>query len=100
MGLDVLLSDAIKRVNDRIGHNEVVSSLVVFGTIPIIPLTKKLTNDQRTTMEAIKTTRDEVLRIRSEQRISTTNKSKIPPSAKYIIKTRDEVLAYSYRERI
>lgn len=47
----------------------------------------------------VQVARDELLKIKTEQRTATALKTNIPPSARYVIKTGDEVLAHREREK-
>lgn len=71
----------------------------MFRTLPTFPLSNKLTDDQITRMEMVKTATKEFLRIRAKQRIPTAMRSKAPPSAKYIIKSGGEILGCIEKEQ-
>lgn len=51
-------------------------------------------------MEMIETARQVVEQIRAERQATREIKSNIPPAAKYVLKSGDEVLAYSERDGI
>lgn len=57
------------------------------------------TSGQRKRMKLIQVAIDEILKIRTEQRIATAQKTNIFSSVKYIIKIGDEVFTYSEREK-
>lgn len=96
---EIILRYAVKGLNDTMEPNGLVSSLLVFGFMPIFHMDNKANPIHNTIMKMTELERDKLLKIRTEQRIATALGTNIPPSAKYTIKAGDEVLTYSERER-
>lgn len=96
---EVILRYAVKGLNDSMGPNGLVPSLLIFGTLQSFPMTTANTTEQKVSIEMMQTARSEVAQIRAEQRIATAIKAKVPPSAKFRLKQGDIVMAYSEAER-
>lgn len=89
-----LLRLALKGINDTMGPNGLVPSLLVFGVLPSFPSPTRNSPDQVERFEALKKAKAEMESIVAEQRIKKALKSKLPPATKYLIKPGDQVRVY------
>jgi len=89
-----ILRIALKGINDTMGPNGLVPSLLVFGVLPSFPSPSRNTPDQQERFEALRNARAEMESIVAEQRIRKALKSKLPPATKYLIKPGDQVRVY------
>lgn len=98
---EILLKYAVKGLNDSIGTDALVPSLLVFGALPTFPfLNMDIIPGQRESFEMMKLARDKVAQLRAEQRIATAVNTNVPLSANYILKTGDRVSAYSQNKEV
>lgn len=88
---------AIKAINDTMGPNGLIPSLLVFGTLPRFPGIEASHPNQRERFQALKTARAEMEAIVAETRIQKALRSKLPPATKYLILPGD--LVRVFRER-
>lgn len=77
----------VNALNDTADTNGLVPSLLVFGTIPSLGDTESELADQEQRFNEITAARKEVATIIAEKRIRPALKSKIPPSARYTLRT-------------
>lgn len=90
---------AVKALNDTAGPKGLVSSLLVFGTIPSLGNTNANLVELEDRFRAMHAARAEAAKIVAEQRIQIALRSNIPPSAKYQLRTGQTVMAYSEKQR-
>lgn len=94
---EVILRYAVKAMNDSMGPEGLVPSLLVFGTIPTFPITESNRPEQAERLAAMAKARDEMAKISAELRIQTALRSRLPPSTRYHLSPGDQVRVY--RER-
>ena len=81
-------------MNDTVGPDGLVPSLLVFGAVPSYPITNKDFPGQESRMKAIIDVRSEYGKIVSELRIQKPIRSKLPPDTKFDLRAGDKVLVY------
>ncbi len=91
---EVCLRLALKACNDALGPNGLVPTLLVYGSLPSLPIPLQTDMDQKYRMEALATARAEMETIVAAQRIQKGLRSKIPPSAKYLFKPGEDVKVF------
>ena len=85
---------AIKAVNDTMGPEGQVPSLLVFGTLPRFPVVDTSFPNQIERMKALEAARAEMGTITAELRIRTAILSKVPRNANPILKPGDQVRVF------
>ena len=91
---DIILRLAVKAMNDTMGENGLVPSLLVFGIIPRFPIINSELPTQKERMEALASAQMEMNSIIAERRISAALQRNIPRSAGQVLEVGDEVLVY------
>lgn len=76
-------------MNDTIGPECPVPSLLLFGVVPSLPVINKPLPSQKERMEAMALTRAEISTITAELRTSQAIRSKLPPSTQFHFETGD-----------
>ena len=93
---EVLLSLAVHAVNNTAGPDGIVPTLLVFGSLPRLPLpafsSLPLTQQQR--FDAMKTARDEMMAITAQRRIREALKTYTRKSQPFIPEEGQHVLVY------
>lgn len=85
---------AVKTMNDTIGPNGLVHTLLVFGTLPRLPTGTSPFPDQDARHRALSTARREYETIVSHRRIREALNSRVPPAADRIIVPGDRVRVF------
>ena len=89
-----ILRISTKAINDTMGPNGLVPSLLVFGVLPAFPCPNTKMPNQVERFAALRTAKAEMEKIVAETRIKRALKSKLPPATKFLIKPGDEVRVY------
>jgi transposase InsO family protein len=93
-----LLKFGVKAMNDTVGENGLVPSLLVFGVIPRYPALNTELPNQKVRMEVIAAAQMEMNSIIAERRIATALAKNIPSAAEHGYAVEDEVLAFLEKE--
>lgn len=96
---DLILRLATKACNDTLGADGLVPTLLVYGTLPTLPVTNGVNLAQKERMQALSLARDEMATLVAEQRILRALRSKLPPASKYNLQSGDLVRVYWEKER-
>jgi hypothetical protein len=91
---NLVLRLSIKAMNDRMGPECLVPSLLVFGVLPRFPATQTSPPNQNDRMEALSTARSEMETITSELRLAVAMHRNVPPAASLELKVDQPVLVY------
>eukprot|EP00171_Calliarthron_tuberculosum_P008498 IDg8498t1 len=96
LGSGLILQSAVKAMNDTVGPEGLVPSLLVYGIPPRYTPAglSPMLLDQRQRHEAIRIAREEFFRISNKLRISRALNAKVPESADRIFKEGDLVRVY------
>lgn len=96
---EIALQLSVKSMNDTMGPEGLVPSLLVFGQLPRFPphSTPLLSHSER--MNAMTIARKEMANITARLRIQKALKSKLPPATKYLINPGDQVYVYSEKSK-
>ena len=89
-----ILRLSIKAINDTIGPNGLVPSLLVFGVLPSLPSPNSRSSEQQERFQALRAAKAEMETIIAESRIRRALHSKLPPATRYLIKPGDHVRVY------
>lgn len=76
---------SVKAINDTLGPNWLVSSLLVFGTLPKFPCVTNFNLKKSESFQALQLSRREMETTVEESRIQRALQSKLPPATKYLI---------------
>ena len=90
----VILKLSVKAMNDTMGPNGLVPSLLVFGMLARFPIVNSSLPDQRDRMKAMQLARLEMETFVAEERITTAMKRNIPAAASYDFTPVQKVLIY------
>jgi transposase InsO family protein len=93
----IILKITVKVMNDTIGENGLVPSLLVFGVVPRFPMLSTDLPNQKERMAAISLAKMEMNSIIAERRVNTALRKNAPSSVDYVFAVDDEVLVF--RER-
>ena len=96
---EVLLRYAIKGINDTMGPEGLVPSLLVFGVVPSFPTVHAELPAQKERLAALDAARKEMETVTSELRVQQALRSKLPPASKYHVEPGDNVLVYRERTK-
>lgn len=88
---EVALRMALKGVNDTMGPDGLVPTLLVFGSLPTPLITSSDLPTHRACMAARHTAREEMATLVAAQRISRALSSRLPPATQYTISPKDTV---------
>lgn len=94
MDKETIVRLALKGCNDTLGPNGLVPTLLVFGTMPALPVPNSKSVKQRERLSALKLAKEEMERISAEQKLLRALRSKLPPAAKYLIQPGDLVRVF------
>lgn len=96
---DLAVKLATKAMNDTLGPEGLVPSMLVFGVLPHFPpaSTPLLSHTDR--MHAMEVVRLEMTNISSKLRLQRALCSKIPPATRYIVRPGDDVYVHNEREK-
>ena len=89
---------AVKAMNDTMGPEGLVPSMLVFGVLPRFPVSTIDLPNQVDRMNALKSARAEMETIACELKLAQALRSKLPPAADYQLSVGDQVLVK--REKI
>jgi hypothetical protein len=78
---NIVLRLCINAMNDTMGPEGLVPSLLVFGVLPRFPATQTSLPNQKDRMEALSTARSEMETITSESRLAEAMHRNVPPAA-------------------
>jgi hypothetical protein len=93
----MILSCATKVLNDTMGENGLVPTLLVFGIIPRFPILSTDLPEQKERMRVITAAQAEYNTIVAERRLLSALQSRVPAAADRIYQVGEEVLVW--RER-
>lgn len=99
MEKETLLRLALKGCNDTLGPNGLVPNLLVFGTMPALPIMESRSIKQKDRMAALKIAKEEMERMSAEQKLLRALRSKLAPSTKYHIQPGDLVHVFRQETR-
>lgn len=85
---------AVKGMNDTMGPDGLVPTLLVFGSLRTLPITASDLPTQRTRMAALRTGREEMATLVAAQHISRALSSKLANATMYAIAPMDTVRVY------
>jgi hypothetical protein len=94
----LILKCAVKAMNDTIGENGLVPSLLVFGMIPRFPILTSEIPHQQERMRILQVAQAEMNSIAAERRIVQASKSAVPAAADRVYQVGEEVLVYREKE--
>ena len=94
MDPEVLLRYTFKGINDPMGLEGLVPSLLVFGVVRTFPSVHTNLPAQKERLAALDTARNEMETIAAELRIQLALRSKLRPATKYLVEPGDLVLVY------
>lgn len=89
-----ILRLALKGFHATIGPSGLVSTLLLFGSLPSLPAVSSTLPKQHELMLALRSARDEMAQYATEQRIIRTLKSKLPPASSYKLTPGDLVRVF------
>ena len=98
-GLILIDIDHLKAVNDTIGINGLVPSLLVFGIIPRFPIIASELPKQEERMKVLAEARAEYEAIVAELRITAAMKHAVPEAASRVYAEGDKVLVFRERDK-
>ncbi|MEM1283154.1 MAG: reverse transcriptase domain-containing protein [Chlamydiota bacterium] len=100
-GLDreMALRIALKSINDTMGPEGLVPSLLVFGSLPRFPCVNSTLPNQRERMRALEVARAEMSTVTSELRIRKAMLSKVPRNADLVLNPGDMVRVFRETDR-
>lgn len=96
---EIILRYAVKAMNDSMGPEGLVPSLLVFGTLPTFPIVSSDRPEQADRLSAMKRARDEMAKITAELRIREALRSRLPPSTRYHLAPGDKVRVFRERSQ-
>jgi hypothetical protein len=88
----IVLKCATKALNDTMGENGLVPSLLVFGIVPMFPILSSKLPEQQERMRLLAAAQAEYNSIVAERRIAEILKSRVPGAADRVYKVGEEVL--------
>lgn len=92
---DIALQLSVKSINDTMGPEGLVPSLLVFGQLPRFPPHSSTLLSHSDRLNAINIARREMADITATLRIQRALRSKLPPATKYNVAPGDNVYAYN-----
>ena len=96
---DVVLRYAIKGINDIMGPEGLVLSLLVVGVIPTFPTVHAELSAQRERLAALDAARKEMETIAAELRMQQALRAQLPPATRYLIARGIKVLIYREKSK-
>ena len=94
-----ILRLSLKAMNDTMGENGLVPSLLTFGVIPRFPILNTELPTQQERLEALKKAQAEMNSIVAERRIKRALLHKVPNASNYVFRPGTEVLVYREDEK-
>lgn len=94
---EISLRLAVKAANDTLGPKGQVPAKLVYGIDPAFPVVNASLQEQRDRMAALEAAKREMATITAENRVKEALRAKLPPSIRYDIEPRAQVLVF--RER-
>jgi hypothetical protein len=91
---NLVLRLSIKAMNDTMGPEGLVPSLLVFGVLQRVPATRTSLPNQKDRMEAFSAARSEMETIASQLRLAEGTHRIVPPAASLELKIGQPVLVY------
>lgn len=91
---EIALRLAVKAVNDTMGPEGIVPSLLVYGSLPTFPAVGMNIPEQKTRMKALAAAKQEMASITAKLRIQQALRSRLPPATQYALKPGDMVRVY------
>jgi len=91
----MILSVAVKAMNDTINEKGLVPSRLVFGILPRFPILNSNLPNQKERLEIIKTAQAEMNSIVAERKIMTALSKNVPAAADRTYKLGEEILVYN-----
>lgn len=86
-------------MKDKIGENDVVPSLLVFGTVPRFPIVSTKIPSQRERMKILSAAQMEMNAINAERRVLSALNRNIPPTADRVNNLGDKIVVLSEQEK-
>ena len=96
---ELALRISVKAINDTMGPEGLVPSLLVFGCLPRFSATDSNISDQKKRMQALKEARKEMSSIKAELRIRKALMSRAPRSTDIILEPEDQVRVFRETDR-
>lgn len=93
------LSLAAKEMDDSMGPEELVPSLIIFGVMPSVLVINKSLPEQRERMEYLSLVPAEMATLTAEIYISQAIKSRLPPATPFLFSTGYQIRVYKKVER-
>ena len=90
---------AVKSMNDTVGPDGLVPSMLVFGVMPRFPPIRADLPKHEERMRAIQVARTEMTEIVARQKIQLASRAKIPPAVEYSIRPDDKVFVHDEKKR-
>ena len=94
LDMSIVLQLAVKAINDTMGPEGLVPSLLVFGCIPRFPAVSSKVPEQKERMNALISARQEMATITAELRVTKALRSKVPRNADLVIFPGQRVLVW------
>lgn len=91
---ELALSTAVRAVNDTAGPSGLVPTLLVYGTMPKIPINASKLPDQKSRMKAMANARKEMSTIVARDRVDRALRLRVPSASDSQISIGDEVLMF------
>lgn len=95
----VSLQIAVKAMNDTMGPEGLVPSMLVFGTLPRLSPHSTTLPNHVDRMHAMEVARLEMTNITAKIKLQRALRSKLPPATKYLVNTGDQVYVQNEKER-
>ena len=99
LSINLILRLATKAMNDTMGPEGLVPSLLVFGVLPRFPITDSKLPEQADRMRALNIARKEMAIITAELRIQRAMKANIPSASDRIIKPGMQLFVYHEKDK-
>lgn len=99
MSLELALRTAVKAMNDTLGPEGLVPTLLVFGCLPRFPTVSSELPAQRERMRALSQAKKEMATITAELRIKRALMSRVPRNADLVLEPGDQIKVYRETDR-
>ena len=93
------LQIAVKAMNDTMGPEGLVPSLLVFGVLPRMPPRKPNLPGHEDRIRALQIARLEMSEIVAKLKVTTALRTRVPPAASYLIKPGEQVYVHNENAR-
>lgn len=99
MDPEIVLRYTIKALNDTLGPEGLIPSMMVFGTVPTFTSIEGGQKTQKERMKVIWTAKAKMERMTADLRIKTALKAKIPPATQFDFIPRQTVRVFRERSK-